>query len=183
MRWEALFEELEAELAAADDLAADSELRDRLRREAATLRLVDRLRAARGSSVSVQVGGLLLRGTLMDCGGDWVLIEESQSRDALIPVPAIASIGGLGRWTAAPDADGRVGSRLDLGYALRGIARDRTAVNASLIDGSVCTGTIDRVGLDFIEIAEHPAAEARRVSAVSSVRTVPRASILVVRST
>jgi len=81
-----------------------------------------------------------------------------------------------------PQSEGKVAARLDLGYALRGIARDRSAVSLVLVDGSTCAGTIDRVGADFIEVAEHPAAEARRAEAVIGVRTVPRTALAIVRS-
>lgn len=182
MRWEALFAELEAEFEAADALEVDGEVRDRARRENATLRLVDRLAAARDGAIAVQVAGLVLRGRLTEAGSDWLLLTESPARDVLIPLAAVASVTGLGRWSAAPGSAGRVGARLDLGYALRALARDRAAVTITLIDGSNCAGTIDRVGADFVEIAEHPAAEARRVAAVTSVRTVPRAAILFIRS-
>lgn len=182
MRWEALFAELEAEFEAADALTADAELRDRVRRETATVRLVDRLAAAHGTDIAVHVAGALLRGGLSDSGPDWLLLAESPARDALIPLAAVASVAGLGRWSAAPGSEGRVGARLDLAYALRGLARDRAGVTLTLIDGSTCAGTIDRVGADFVEIAEHPAAEARRDRAVLSLRTVPRSALLIVRS-
>ena len=182
MRWDALFSELEAEFEAAEDEAANSELRDRVRRESAMLRLRDRLGAARGAQIAVQVAGGTVRGSLTDAGPDWLLMAETQARDALIPLAAVASILGLGRWSSAPGSEGAVGARLDLGYALRGVARDRAAVALSLIDGSSCSGTIDRVGADFIELAEHPVGEARRPSSVFAVRTVPRSAILVLRS-
>jgi len=182
MRWEALFSELEAEFEAAAALEADSELRDRVRREAALIRLYDRLAAARGSQIMVHVAGAAVRGTLTDAGPDWLLVAETQARDALIPLAAVASILGLGRRSAAPGSEGKVGARLNLGYALRGVARDRAAVALTLIDGSSCSGTIDRVGSDFLEIAEHAVGESRRPSAVLGVRTVPRSAILVLRS-
>lgn len=182
MRWDALFADLEAEFDAVDSVEAEQELRDRVRRETALLRLVDRLAPARGHEIAVHVSGGVVRGRLTDAGGDWLLLAESPARDALIPLAAVASVAGLGRWSATPGSEGRVGARLNLAYALRGIARDRSAVSVLLIDGSTCAGTIDRVGSDFVEIAEHPAAEPRRSSAVSAVRTVPHAAMLVVRS-
>jgi hypothetical protein len=182
MRWEALFADLEAEFAAHNALDADAELRDRARREAATLRLVDRLAPARGSQVAVHVSGAVVRGRLVAAGSDWLLLAETASLEALIPLAAVGSVAGLGRWSATPGSEGRVGARLDLGYALRGIARDRAAVAVSLIDGTTTAGTIDRVGKDFIEVAEHPAGEPRRAAAVLSVRTVPHSAIVVVRT-
>ena len=182
MRWDALFAELEAEFEAADALVADAELRDRVRRESARLRLYDRLALARGSELSVHVVGQTLRGVLSDVGPDWLLLAEGPARHALVPLTTVSSVTGLGRWSAVPQSEGKVAARLDLGYALRGVARDRSAVSLVLVDGSTCAGTIDRVGADFIEVAEHPAAEARRAEAVIGVRTVPRTALAIVRS-
>jgi hypothetical protein len=73
-------------------------------------------------------------------------------------------------------------ARLGLGSALRAIARDRVQVVIGLLDGSAVTGTVDRVGSDFVEVAEHGPGEPRRRSEVSGVRAVPFAAVAVVRS-
>jgi hypothetical protein len=75
-----------------------------------------------------------------------------------------------------------VRSRLDLRRALRGLARDRSAVQVVLDDGSVFHGTVDRVGADYVEIAEHPVDVPRRAEAVQGVSAVVIAAIAVVRS-
>jgi hypothetical protein len=70
---------------------------------------------------------------------------------------------------------------LTLAFALRGIVRDRSPVTLSFIDGAITAGTLDRVGADFVEIAEHPPGELRRRDVVRTVRTVPLAAVAVVR--
>jgi hypothetical protein len=182
VRWEALFAELAAELQATEAADADHEMRAAARRESSGLRLFDRLVAARGAQVTVRVPAAVLHGRLSDNGPDWLLLAEAPGRDALIPTSAIATITGLGRWSGVPGAEGAVGARLELGHALRGIKRDRSPVTVTLADGFTCSGTIDRVGADFVEIAEHPTAEARRSAAVTGVSTLPRSAIVVVRS-
>ena len=44
------------------------------------------------------------------------------------------------------------------------------------------SGTVDRVGADFVEMTEHGAGEPRRRAEVSGVRTVPFAALALVRS-
>jgi hypothetical protein len=73
-------------------------------------------------------------------------------------------------------------ARLGLGSALRAIARDRLQVTVVLIDGSTLPGTVDRVGADFLEMAEHAPGEPRRRGDVSGMRTVAFAAVAVVRS-
>jgi hypothetical protein len=94
----------------------------------------------------------------------------------------VLAVSGLGRRTAAPAAPGAVAGRLDLRRAVRGLARDRAQVQAVLVDSAVVTGTIDRVGADFCELAEHPLDQARRGSAVQGVTAVALSALAVVRT-
>lgn len=182
MRWESLFDDLEAQVDAEHAAEFSAEVTDRTRRELALVRLVDRLRPARGHSVSVRIWGFgVVEGAVARVGADWLLLAESGGREALVPSSAIVSIGGLGALSAAPNSEGEVAARIGFGHALRAIARDRSAVTVSYVDGATTTGTLDRVGADFIEVAEHPPAEARRPAAVRAVRTVPFTALAIVR--
>ena len=139
-----------------------------------SLRLTDRLATAVGSEVTVQVAGAgVLHGRLLDAGVDWLLLEETGGREVLVPVLALLSVAGVGGRAQAPGTGGEVGKRLDLRWALRGLARDRAGLGVVLRDGSVVSGTLDRVGVDVVELAEHAAGEARRAGAVLGVRLVP----------
>lgn len=183
MRWERLFADLEAQAAAVDAAELAGEVVERTRTEVAALRLVDRLRAAVGHPVRLSCrGGEQVAGVLEQTGPDWALVAERPDREALVPLAAVTSIAGLDALSAVPGSEGRVAARLGLGYALRGVARDRSGTVVTLVDATRIVGTLDRVGADFVEIAEHAPGEARRARAVRQVRTVPMAALAVVRA-
>lgn len=158
------------------------EVADRTRREVAAFRLFDRLRPAFGHTIGVTtLGGGPVMGTVQGVGPDWLLVAEQHGLEALIPLDAITGITGLGSMTAVPGSEGKVAEKLRLGHAVRGIARDRAGVAVSLRDAGIVTGTIDRVGADFFEMAEHAAGEARRRGQVVGVRSVPFTGVAFIR--
>lgn len=182
MRWKALFDDLEGEFAAAERVELDAEVRDRTRRETALVRTVDRLRAAAGQQLTVTVSGAgATHGALLETGGDWLLLGEPAGREILVPLAGVLGVVGLGRRTEVPGSEGEVERRLDLRWALRGLARSRAGVQVVLVDGSVVAGTLDRVGADHVEVAEHPPGEPRRAGQVRQVRLVPVPAIALVR--
>jgi hypothetical protein len=182
VRWEELFGDLEGQLAQADAAALASEVADRTRRELARIRLVDRLRASTGAELSCRVMGAgAVSGRLVDVGPDWLLLAERQARESLVPTAAVLAVAGLGSRAAEPGSEGEVAARLGLGHALRALARDRAEVSVVLIDGSALSGTVDRVGADFFDLAEHGPGEPRRPATVRAVRSVPFAAVGVVR--
>jgi len=183
MRWDDLFRDLEAQLDAAEAAELDAEVADRTRREAAQLTLVDRARAAVGHPVVVRaLGAGPVDGLLADVGSQWLLVAETGGREVLVPSTSVVSLAGLRAWSGTPGSAGQVFARLGLGHALRGIARDRLPVQVWLTDGSVVSGTVDRVGADFLEVTEHGTGEPRRRGDVTGVRTVPFAALAMVRS-
>lgn len=189
MRWDELFGDLEAQLAEAERAEFDAEVSDRTRREAAALRLVDRLRPLAGARLILLLvtGGSgaadgYVTGELVDLGPDWVLVAERLDRQMLVPLHAVVAVRGATRRSGPPDAQPVVSSRLGLGFALRALAKDRAPVRVMLADGSTRTGTFDRVGADFVELAVHAADEPRRAGAVRDVLVVPFAALVLVRA-
>ncbi|SDO16176.1 hypothetical protein SAMN05660199_01399 [Klenkia soli] len=173
MRWEQLFADLdaafEAEEAADERAAAGS----RARAETGAVRWVDRLRGALGHPVRVGCRGAgSVTGRLLDVGPDWLLLADDRGREVLVAAGAVRVVGGLGATTAAAVEEGAVARSWDLRRAVRGLARDRAPVQCRLDDGTVLTGTIDRVGADFLELAEHHLDQPRRRGAVRSVQVV-----------
>jgi hypothetical protein len=183
MRWDRLFGDLEAQFDAADGDALAAEIADRSRREVAAVTLLDRLRPAVGTALELIVEGAgVLHGTLARVGPGWLLLDVEGQAEALVTAHALLGVRGLPLAADSPGAAGAVAARLDLGYVLRIVARDRSPVGIVARDGMRLDGTIDRVGADFVDLAEHASGEPRRPGQVSGVRTVAFSAIAVVRA-
>jgi hypothetical protein len=183
VRWDRLFSDLDAQLAAADAAELAGEVSDRTRREVNRLHLADRARLAIGAELTAGLRGAgTVSGRLEREGPGWWLLTGAGGLDQLVCTHALSWVTGLPALAGDPDAQSVVAARLGLNYALRGIARDRSPVTVVLTDASTSTGTIDRVGADFLDLAEHAPGEARRPGAVRSARSIALSAIAVVRS-
>lgn len=181
MRWDRLFDDLQAQLDADGQRELALEVSDRTRRERATVGLHERLVAHRGLGIELRLtGGHQVAGAVADAGSDWLLIQDRGDRGSLVPFGAIVSIKGLGG-RAATGPGVATAKRFGLGYALRGLSRDRAVVSIADIGGSVTTGTVDSVGADALDLSEHPADLARRSENVVARRVIPFTAIVVVR--
>jgi hypothetical protein len=183
MRWQQLFADLQAQFDAEESAAERSETASRVRAEIGALRLAERLGGAVGFPVALGCRGAgAVTGVLTHVGVDWLLLDGGGGRDDLIALRSVRTVGGLRRRTAVSQPAEAVWSRLDLRRALRGLARDRAVVQVILDDGATLTGTLDRVGADYVELAEHPADQPRRSGVVHGVRAVVLEAIAVVRT-
>jgi hypothetical protein len=183
MRWQQLFDDLQSQFEAEEAAAGRAEDASRSRVEVGGVHLLERLGGVLGLPVVLGVRGAgQVAGTLLHRGADWLLLEDAQGRDLLVALGAVRTVGGLGRRTAPAEPAGGVRARLDLRRALRGLARDRSTVQLLLDDGTTLTGTVDRVGADHVELAEHPADALRRTAAVQGVRAVVIDAVAVVRT-
>lgn len=182
MRWDLLFADLEGQAEEADAAERAAEVAERTRLEVGRLRLVDRLRAAAGARVVLRAqGGQVLTGRVADVGADWVLLEETGARAALVPLQSVLALSGVGARSDLPGSEGEVEARLDLRYALRRLVRDRAVVELVLGDGTTVSGTLDRVTADHVDLAQHQPEEVRRARAVQQVLLVPLRALAVVR--
>lgn len=183
MRWDALFEDLESQLAEAGRLALDSEVNERARAEMVGLELADRLRAVLGCRLTVYLSsGESFSGTLTHAGGDALVLDEEQHQ-LLIPYTAAVRYAGLGRLSLAESSSVRRG--IGLASALRGMARDRAELSVLVgnVGGAVrLAGVIDRVGGDYFDLAVLTPGEARRSHHVSQIATIPFTALEAVRS-
>lgn len=183
MRWDALFQDMEAQLAAEQRLVLESEVSERARVEIAGIALADRLRAALGRELAVLLSsGLQVSGVLAHVGSEWIVLNEAPQQ-WLVPYSAVARYQGVGRDVLQ---DSGVRARMGLASALRGLARDRSEVTVHLAMAATqeraLFGVIDRVGKDHFDLAVTSAGEARRQGNVSSVVTVPFATLAALRS-
>jgi hypothetical protein len=180
MRWEGLFADLEGQLAAEQRRERDDEVAERTRRERALVTLPSRLAAAVGAPVRISLAvGLQVEGDLLDLGEDWVLVRQADAHEVLVPLAAVVTVRALGQQSVPA----RTARRFGLGYALRALARDRATVAVSLVgDGPRLVGTIDAVGADHLDLAEHPDGLPRRRTNVIAVATVPFAAVVAVES-
>ena len=183
MRWERLFEELDARFDAEASLERDAEIADRTRRERALIPLSSRLLANVGrATISVRLPGAqgprVIVGAPGDVGPDWLLLADTAQQTHLVPLAAVRAITGLR--PGAQEAS-LVGRRFTLGAALRGISRDRAVVDLVDLDGQVLTGTIDAVGADHLDLAEHAPDEPRRARHVVRTHVIPIAALGSVR--
>ena len=183
MRWQQLFADLQAQFDEEEAAAERSESASRARAEMGAVRLSQRLLGSLGVPVSVTCRGAgQVGGVLVDVGSDWLLLEDGHGRQDLVASASVRAVGGLGRGAAPPDPVGAVRGLLDLRRVLRALARDRAGVQVVLDDGGVLSGTLDRVGADYADLAEHPADAPRRAEAVLGVRAIVIAAIAVVRT-
>ena len=182
MRWDRLFDDLQAQMDADGQRELNLEVSDRTRRERAQVGLHERFIARRGHGVELRlVAGVLVTGMVADAGSDWLLVDDPGRRGSLVPFGAIVAINDLGV-RAATGSSVAIAKRFGLGYALRGLSRDRSRVSLTDIAGSVTTGTIDAVGSDALDLSEHPADVARRAENIVARRVIPFTAIVVVRA-
>lgn len=191
MRWESLFDDLGSQLEQGLAIEEDAVAREDERVRIARLGLRDRLVAMTARRVVVTGrGGAVVTMTVEQVGRDWIAGSSDRGGAGdrpgglIVPLGAIASVAlplELSRESlvSAPDRDG-LAARLGLAFVLRDLARRRHYVEFTLTAGS-SAGTIDRVGRDHIDVAEHERDEPRRDRVVRRARLIPFEAIELVR--
>lgn len=189
MRWEQLFSDLEARYDELADAEVMAELADRQRVAAGGIGMVQRIAGAVGRPVRLRTtAGIAVSGTLAHVGPDWLLVQEGPGREVMVALRSTTIVEGLAATTGTPMRG--VELRLDLRQALRGLARDRAPISLFVVGGvgeptslhTEITGTIDRLGADFLEMALHAPWEPRRSASVRSIVLVPLPAVVLVRA-
>ncbi|PZR51546.1 hypothetical protein DNL40_15980 [Xylanimonas oleitrophica] len=175
-RWELLFADLEAQLAAQEQAERDGAVAELTRAEHASIPLADRLRAALGAPLTLELrDGEAVQGVVRRTAAAWVLLEGRGAGgrvEHLVPLAAVTGVTGLGRAAVASMART---DALGLGTVLRGLQRDRARVVVRTAAGQA-VGRLARVGKDHLDLEETDRVPAR-------LRVVPFAALLRVSQT
>jgi hypothetical protein len=179
MRWDDrladLFEDLEQQAQGLALGERDAEVAEQRPAEYAQVDLAARLVASAGARVRLKLAGAgRLDGVLRRVGDGWCLVDDGV-QDWVVRVRAVSAWRGLADRGVAVAAR-PLTYRLGMGSALRGVADLRLDVVVHLVDGTLLSGAIGRVGADFVEV---------RVEAESGgyVESVPFGALSAVRST
>lgn len=180
MRWDALFADLENQLVAERWETIEAEASELTRGQRAEVTLVQRFRAALGQRIRVTLApaGELSELTLQSAGPEW-LGGYDAAGSLLIPSPVVLAVeGNLQR---ADTAEPKLRTGVSIAAAYRALSRRREPVGVVGISGSLLAeGTIDVVGADHFDIAQHPRDEVRRRA--RSRKTIPFAAVQLVRA-
>ena len=204
MRWDDLFDDLESqleqELGAEDvDLLAEEE-RLRLGRLTLRDRLLAMTRPGEGAAACTDELRLALRDRQLasvavgSIGRDWLVGELRGPRrgSCLVPLDAIASVLpttdqlarslGVEAGFATPSSGPvSISARLGLSFVLRDLCRRRAALELCTASEERLHGTIDRVGRDHIDLAEHEVGVPRRAAAVTRIRMLPLKQLVLLK--
>lgn len=180
MRWESLFDDLEAAFVAEAEAELEAEIAEAVRLERSALRFVDRLRASRGTQVQLQVaGGRRVDLRVGAVGEDWISGAEGP-REVLIPASAVHSAVGLARQGQAEAS--HVRRRLGITAPLRQLLRDRAQIVVLGAEGVLLEGLLMEVGRDALEVLPAPRGELPRRRGAQETVTVPLAAAVMISS-
>ena len=181
MDWDLMLADLESSFDAerrADLVAQSAELAEA---EHASIEVVDRLRGSVGRLIHLRTrGGVPVDGVVTRVEPAYVLVDEGEGLQAIVPLVAVATMTVLAG--PAPRDDRRWPT---LGALLREIARRGARVRLVLGSGEV-VGRLVRVGSDHVDVALDPegGVRARRAPGAggAGVISVMTAAIEVLRS-
>lgn len=165
MNWDSLLADLESRFEAERraDLAAQSA--DLAEAEVSQIRMGDRLRGAPGRHVWLRTrSGAHVDGVVLRAEDGFVLVDEGDGLQAIVPTDALAVAGPL----PGPAPRGRARRTPTLQGALRELARLGARVRIVLSGGDV-VGRVVRVGADWFDVLVDTAETATTRSATAPV--------------
>lgn len=175
-RFDALLAGIEAEAEAADAAALDADIAEVERAARAESRLLDRLRAQRQVSLEV-LGGGIVSGLVAMVGRD-VVVLAADDGDWAVATWGIAAVVNPEPGAEMPRT---VSERLGLASVARSWARQRAVVRVVRVAAAPLDGTIDAVGSDHLDLAEHDPGEPRHSDAVRRQVVIPLGAVSAIR--
>ncbi|MFW0108507.1 hypothetical protein ACN08Z_05195 [Rothia sp. P7181] len=168
---EKIFRDYEAQLDSLRQQEIESSAQESRRAEFAKIQQVDRLAAQQGRRIRVCCHpSILWSAELETVGNGWVQLR-STTENILIPLRSILWWEGENRRSQL-DA-GAITRKLNFSYAFRALSVARTPLRIFHRDFVTTTeGTVEKVGLDFIEVALHPLDGQYRSRNITGMRVV-----------
>ena len=170
-----VFDELEAEFEAGLRREAEQESLAAVRAEVGATVLWEQLARRVGTEAAVFAGTRAFRDSVVASYPEFLVLRATDGTEHLIrygPAGSVALPAEPPTLRPAPPAAAR---RYQFALALRELARRREPVRVELADG-----TIESVGSDYLEVAEHDLGEARRRGAVRARRFMGFAAVVAV---
>jgi hypothetical protein len=128
----------------------------------------------------VLAGTRAFRGTVVASYPEFLVLRAADGAERLIRYGAATSITLPAEPPPLRPTPAASRRHYQFGLALRELARRREPIRVLLADGTSCDGTIEAVGSDYLEIAEHDLGEARRRGAVRARRFIGFAAVVAV---
>jgi hypothetical protein len=166
-----VFDELEAEFEAGLRREAEQEAVAAVRTELGATLLWEQLARRLGGEATIIAGARTFRGTAVASYPEFLVLRAADGTEHLIRYGAV-SVALPAEPPALRPTPTSATRRYQFALALRELARRREPVRVELVDATRCDGTIEAVGSDYLEIAEHELGEARRRVAVRARRFV-----------
>ena len=190
MRWDELFADIESQLEQELDAERVEEAVEEERLRLGRLTLRDRISAMAepGRALGVEtLDGGRSEVAIETVGRDWLAgttLRGTARASIIVPLHAIAAVVPSGdqiaRGLRPQPAPAALSAQLGLAFVLRDLCRRRLALDVRTLAGT-WHGTIDRVGRDHLDLAEHDRGEPRRQRLVRRVRLVPFDAVLDLR--
>ncbi|WP_022871869.1 hypothetical protein [Nesterenkonia alba] len=170
MRWDALFADMEAQLAAERQGEFRAEVAEASAVERSRLQLADRLRVHIGELVTVHLlseGPVQLR--LQALGADW-MAGYAAGRGVLIPLAAVLGVDDVAPKGQAESSVTR--QRLGIAAVIRRLAQQRAEVTVHAAGRQVAGGIVLGAGADHFDLGVRGERARRRSVLFSSVELI-----------
>ena len=175
-----VFDDLEAEFEAGLRREAEQETTAAVRAELGSTVLWEQLARRVDSQVVAYAGTRTFRGRVAASYPEFLVLQAADGAEHLIRYGPAASFAVPAEPPALRPTPGPAVRRHQFALALRELARRREPVKVALVDGTGVDGTIEAVGSDYLEVAEHDLGEVRRRAAVRARRFLAFAAIVAV---